>query len=59
MREIMKRRVVWGDKEVALATWKVDAAHSRPAQVPPPPCLSQKSLLTQGTGIPLLSELDF
>lgn len=55
----MKRRVVWGDKEVALATWKVDAAHSLPAQVPPPPCLSQKSLLTQGTGISLLSELDF
>ena len=31
VREIMQRRVVWGDKEVALATWKVDAAHSLPA----------------------------
>ena len=50
-----ERRIVWGDKEVAMATWKVDAAHSLPAQVPPAPCLSQMSLLTQGTGISLLS----
>lgn len=51
----MKRRIVWGDKEVAMTTWKVDAAHSLPVQVPSPPCLSQMSLLNQGTGISLLS----